>query len=130
MKEAVSCEGAMAELPFVGRKRELYRVNCFLAEEGVETESAKSVGCMAVSGENGSGKTAFLEQGVRLAAGNGMLVLKSSCYKQGEEFYLSPWNDIFQELYQLVAKDGEAKEEGKAGGESRRRSLKGTSPAS
>ncbi|CCY82193.1 dNA-binding transcriptional activator of the SARP family [Clostridium sp. CAG:149] len=124
MKEAVSCEGAMAELPFVGRKRELYRVNSFLAEEGGETDAAGPVGCLAVSGENGSGKTAFLEQGARLAAGNGMLVLKSSCYKQGEEFYLSPWNDIFQELYQLVAKDGEAKEEGEAGGESRREELK------
>ncbi len=120
MKEAVSSEGAMAELPFVGRKRELYRVNSFLAEEGGETDAAESAGCLAVSGENGSGKTAFLEQGARLAAGNGMLVLKSACYKQGEEFYLSPWNDIFQELYQLVAKDREAKGGKKADGESRR----------
>ena len=120
MKEAVSSEGAMAELPFVGRKRELYRVNSFLAEEGGETDAAGSAGCLAVSGENGSGKTAFLEQGARLAAGNGMLVLKSTCYKQGEEFYLSPWNDIFQELYQLVAKDREAKGGKKADGESRR----------
>lgn len=120
MKEAVSSEGAMAELPFVGRKRELYRVNSFLAEEGGETDAAGSAGCLAVSGENGSGKTAFLEQGARLAAGNGMLVLKSACYKQGEEFYLSPWNDIFQELYQLVAKDREAKGGKKADGESRR----------
>ena len=90
MKEAVSCEGAMAELPFVGRKRELYRVNSFLAEEGGETDAAGPVGCLAVSGENGSGKTAFLEQGARLAAGNGMIVLKSSCYKQGGRILSEP----------------------------------------
>ena len=53
---------------------------------------------LGIVGESGSGKTAFLEQGIRLASGDGFTVLKTACYKQGEEFYLSPWNDIFQEI--------------------------------
>ena len=35
-------------------------------------------------------------------------MLKTACYKQGEEFYLSPWNDIFQELYQLSERENQA----------------------
>lgn len=99
MKETVRAGGAMAGLPFVGRTRELYRLSGFLAE------GEDSASCIAVNGENGSGKTALLEQGAMLAAGNGFLVLKAACYKQGEEFYLSPWNDIFQEMYQLLERE-------------------------
>lgn len=105
MKEAVREGGAAAEFPFVGRKRELYHISCFL--DGREKACGS---CIAVAGENGSGKTALLEQGVRLAAGNGMTVLRTACYKQGEEFYLSPWEDIFQEAYQLLEREEEGKE--------------------
>lgn len=99
MKETVRAGGAMAGFPFVGRTRELYRLSGFLAE------GEAGASCIAVNGENGSGKTALLEQGAMLAAGNGFLVLKAACYKQGEEFYLSPWNDIFQEMYQLLERE-------------------------
>ena len=99
MKETVQAGEAGLKPAFVGRKKELYRLSGFLGgRDGAES-------AMAVCGESGSGKTAFLEQGIRLAAGDGFTVLKTACYKQGEEFYLSPWNDIFQELYQLSERE-------------------------
>lgn len=101
MKETVQSGEAGLKLSFVGRKKELYRLSGFLGgRDGGES-------AMAVCGESGSGKTAFLEQGIRLASGNGFTVLKTACYKQGEEFYLSPWNDIFQELYQLSERENQ-----------------------
>ncbi len=102
MKETVQAGEAGLTLSFVGRKRELYQLSGFLSGR----EGAESV--LAVCGESGSGKTAFLEQGIRLASGDGFTVLKTACYKQGEEFYLSPWNDIFQELYQLSERENQA----------------------
>ena len=99
MKETVQAGEAGLKPAFVGRKKELYRLSGFLGgRDGAES-------AIAVCGESGSGKTAFLEQGIRLAAGDGFTVLKTACYKQGEEFYLSPWNDIFQELYQLSERE-------------------------
>lgn len=104
MKENVQTGEAGLKLSFVGRKKELYQLSGFLeGRDGAES-------AMAVCGESGSGKTAFLEQGIRLAAGDGFTVLKTACYKQGEEFYLSPWNDIFQELYQLSERENQEKE--------------------
>lgn len=99
MKETVQSGEGGLKLSFVGRKKELYQLSGFLGgRDGGES-------AMAVCGESGSGKTAFLEQGIRLASGDGFAVLKTACYKQGEEFYLSPWNDIFQELYQLSERE-------------------------
>ncbi len=83
---------------YIGREKELLEVSAFLqAEKG----KAKSVAL--VEGEEGCGKTGFLKACRKLAEGNGMLALHAICYRQGAEFFLSPFSDIFEELRQLAA---------------------------
>ena len=62
--------------------------------------------CLVVVGEEGVGKTAFLENSLRLAASRQMVTLKSSCYRQGTDFFLNPWSDILQELRQIQENGG------------------------
>lgn len=95
VKEHVKTEGASMEQPFVGRKKELYEISGFL-----ERSIGKAVSCAIIKGEDGGGKTAFLECGMKLAAGRQMITLSTLCYRQGVDFFLNPWNDIFQELKQ------------------------------
>lgn len=97
VKEHVKTEGASGEQPFVGRKKELYQISGFL-----ERSVGGKVSCAAIEGEEGVGKTSFLECGLKLASGKQMLPLYAVCYRQGAEFFLNPWNDIFQELEQYV----------------------------
>lgn len=97
VKEQVKTEGAPEEQPFVGRKKELYEISGFL-----EHSLGERVNCMAIEGEDGVGKTAFLECGLKLASGRQMITLYAVCYRQGADFFLSPWQDIFQELKQLI----------------------------
>lgn len=95
VKEHVKTEGASMEQPFVGRKKELYEISGFL-----ERSIGKDIRSAMIKGEEGGGKTAFLECGLKLAAGRQMVALPAVCYRQGAEFFLSPWNDIFLELKQ------------------------------
>lgn len=97
VKEHVKTEGASGEQPFVGRKKELYQISGFL-----ERSVGEKVSCAAIEGEEGVGKTSFLECGLKLASGKQMLTLYAVCYRQGAEFFLNPWNDIFQELEQYA----------------------------
>lgn len=97
VKEHVKTEGASGEQPFVGRKKELYRISGFL-----EHSVGSKVSCAAIEGEEGVGKTSFLECGLKLASGKQMTTFYAVCYRQGAEFFLNPWNDIFQELEQYV----------------------------
>lgn len=97
VKEQVKTEGDPGDQPFIGRKKELYELSGFL-----ERSIGEKISCAAIEGEDGAGKTSFLECGLKLAAGRQMITLYAVCYRQGSEFFLSPWNDIFQELKQLV----------------------------
>lgn len=97
VKEHVKTEGASMEQPFIGRKKELYELSGFL-----EQAPGNKVGCVIIKGEDGGGKTSFLDCGLKLASGRQMIVLSAVCYRQGADFFLSPWNDVFQELKQCV----------------------------
>lgn len=97
VKEHMQTEGGPVELPFIGRKKELYELSGFL-----EGAAGERVNCIAVEGEEGVGKSSFIECGLKLAAGKQMICLYSVCYRQGVDFFLSPWIDIFQEMKQHV----------------------------
>lgn len=97
VKEHVRTEGASLEQPFIGRKKELYEISGFL-----ERSLGAKISCMLIKGEEGGGKTALLECGLKLAVGRQMIGLSAVCYRQGADFFLSPWNDIFQELKQCI----------------------------
>lgn len=97
VKEHVKTEGVSVDLPFIGRKKELYEISGFL-----ERTAGEKVGCLAVEGEEGVGKTSFLECGLKLALGKQMITLYAVCYRQGADFFLNPWNDIFQEVRQCI----------------------------
>ena len=101
VKEHMKAVGGPADLPFVGRKKELFSVSEFL-----EWDPSDPVNCLVVVGEEGVGKTAFLENSLRLAASRQMVTLKSSCYRQGTDFFLNPWSDILQELRQIQENGG------------------------
>ena len=101
VKEHMKAVGGPADLPFVGRKKELFSVSEFL-----EWDPSDPVNCLVVVGEEGVGKTAFLENSLRLAASRQMVTLKSSCYRQGTDFFLNPWSDILQELRQIQENRG------------------------
>ena len=81
---------------YIGREKELLEISGFL-----QAGSTKSVAL--IEGEEGCGKTGFLDACRKLAEGNGMLALHAICYRQGAEFFLSPFGDIFEELRQLAA---------------------------
>ncbi|MEG1144117.1 MAG: tetratricopeptide repeat protein [Clostridium sp.] len=97
VKEHVKTEGASMEQPFIGRKKELYEISGFL-----EHALGKRVNCVIIKGEEGAGKTSLMECGLKLAAGHQMIALPAVCYRQGADFFLSPWNDVFQELKQCI----------------------------
>ena len=83
---------------YIGREKELLEISAFFQAEG---EALKSVAL--IEGEEGCGKTGFLDACRRLGEGNGMLALHAICYRQGAEFFLSPFSDIFEELRQFAA---------------------------
>lgn len=97
VKEQVKTGSVSMEQPFIGRKKELYELSGFL-----EAPAGNSASCALIKGEDGGGKTAFLECGLKLAAGRQIIGLSAVCYKQGQDFFLSPWNDIFQEIKQCI----------------------------
>ena len=88
-----------------GRKAGLHRQRKGTARDQrffqAEGEALKSVAL--IEGEEGCGKTGFLDACRRLGEGNGMLALHAICYRQGAEFFLSPFSDIFEELRQFAA---------------------------
>lgn len=97
VKEHVKTEGVSVDLPFIGRKKELYEISGFL-----ERTTGERTGCLTIEGEEGVGKTSLLECGLKLASGKQMISLYAVCYRQGADFFLNPWNDIFQEIRQCI----------------------------
>ena len=98
MKERVPSVGnGIAEVDYVGRERELFQVSGILAQE-----NGDRMNFIAVEGEEGVGKSRFLDCCRRISAGTKMISLVAVCYRQGAEFFLSPWNDIFQDVRQLA----------------------------
>ncbi len=99
MKERVPTApgGGMQDIDFVGREKELFEVSGVLGQE-----DGDRMNFIAVEGEEGVGKSSFLSCCRRLAAGEKMISLSAVCYRQGADFFLSPWNDIFQDIRQLA----------------------------
>ncbi|MBO5564274.1 MAG: tetratricopeptide repeat protein [Lachnospiraceae bacterium] len=95
MKEHSPADSALQDLPFFGRKKELFHVSGFL-----DQDEKDRMNCLAIEGREGVGKTTFLEHALHLAEGKGMLVLQAVCYAQGMDFFLNPWRDIFREISQ------------------------------
>lgn len=101
MKEYRKTGSGPAELPFVGRTRELFLFG------GLLERNSENPACgMLIVGEEGVGKTTLLENGLKLAAARKLSVLRASCYRRSEEFLLNSWGDILQELRQLGESGG------------------------
>ena len=58
--------------------------------------------CVAISGEDGVGKSALLDKAKQMVRGYQMIPLYAACYREESEFFLRPWNDIFWEVEQCV----------------------------
>ena len=105
VKEHVRTENTPLDLPFIGRKKELYELSGFL-----DRSMGQKISCLLVGGEEGVGKSALLECGRKMAAGKKMITLYTVCYRQGVDFFLNPWDDIFQEIKQGMENGGFGRE--------------------
>ncbi|PNH20845.1 histidine kinase [Lachnospiraceae bacterium] len=98
MKEHVPAAGTViADTPFIGREQELFTIS-----EMLNREDGDKMNLALAEAEEGVGKTAFLACCRRLAKGMKMLTLGAVCYRQGADFFLSPWNDIVRDIQQRV----------------------------
>ena len=95
MKEHMPAEGRMEESFFFGRKKELFEISGLLDKAGDDR-----MNCLVAEGDEGTGKTAFLRCAMRLASGKQLVPVYAVCYRQGAEFFLTPWADILQEVFQ------------------------------
>ncbi|MBR0172628.1 MAG: tetratricopeptide repeat protein [Lachnospiraceae bacterium] len=103
MKENAPGEAHTQEKPFFGRKKELFEVSGLL-----DQAAGDRMNCIAVEGQEGAGKTAFLEVCGKLASGRNYITFTASCYRQGEDFFLMPWRDIFLEIRRHLESNEEA----------------------
>lgn len=101
VKEHLKTINGPAEFPFIGRQKELFAFSEFL-----EWNPENPANCMLIIGEEGVGKTAFLDNGLKLASSGQLLKLRSACYRQGADFFLNPWSDVLLELRQLKENGG------------------------
>lgn len=82
---------------FFGRNEELYTLTESIYHFINEDDQAVSY---IIEGESGVGKTSLLEQAMRIAAHDRLLILHTSCYKDESDFFLRPFRDIFREILQ------------------------------
>lgn len=82
---------------FFGRNEELYALTesiyHFIHGDG------QSINYI-IQGESGVGKTALLEKAARIAVHDGLLILRTSCYRDESDFFLRPFRDVFREILQ------------------------------
>lgn len=98
MKEQVGSTDASPQEPaFFVRKKELYEISRFL-----EARPDRKERCLVISGEEGVGKSALLQKGIRLAQGNSYMIFYAPCYRQEDVFFLRPWLDILRTLQQYI----------------------------
>lgn len=96
VKGNVSQTGESWNVSFVGRTEEIY-----LISQCVNGSLPSGIPqCVAIAGEEGVGKTALLNKAVQMLKGYQRLTLQANCYREEQEFYLRPWNDIFWEMEQ------------------------------
>ena len=98
VKGTVAQSGESWNMSFVGRAEEIYEIS-----QCVNTPGPSGVPqCVAISGEEGVGKTALLNKAVQMLKGYQSLTLQAKCYREEKGFYLRPWNDIFWEMEQCA----------------------------
>lgn len=98
VKGNVAPSGEKWKISFVGRSDEIYEISQCLTE----SEKGRKSQCVAITGEEGTGKTALLDKAEQLAKGFRMISLRASCYRDEKDFFLRPWNDIFWEIEQCI----------------------------
>ena len=98
VKGNTTVESAAWNAPFLGRTAEIYQVS----ECIVGTGKSRHPQCVAISGEDGVGKSALLDKAKQMVRGYQMIPLYAACYREESEFFLRPWNDIFWEVEQCV----------------------------
>ena len=99
MKEHVASGTGRVTAEFFGRERELFEISGMM-----DSEDGSPMNVAVIEGEEGVGKSTFLEYCRKMAEGKRMLPLSALCYRQGADFFLSPWNDIMQEISQQMDK--------------------------
>ena len=96
VKGNTSADSAAWSIPFVGRTAEIYQISECLAGTGKCSQPQ----CVAISGEDGVGKSALLDKTKQMIRGYQMTPLYAACYKEEKEFFLRAWSDIFWEVDQ------------------------------
>lgn len=98
VKGNMSVENESWNLPFTGRTEEIFYISECIAGVG-KWECPQ---CIAISGEEGVGKSALLDKVKQMVRGYQMIPLNAACYRDEADFFLRPWNDIFWEIEQCV----------------------------
>lgn len=87
-------------LYFYGRYNELFSIN-----ENVNNFINNSGTSLIITGEAGIGKTSLVNKLEQSLPNDKLYVLKSSCYKAEENFFLKSWYSIFSSISQLLIKE-------------------------
>lgn len=98
VKGNVAADNSSWNLPFTGRAEEIYHISECMAGSGKWAHPQ----CVAISGDEGVGKSALLEKAKQMVKGSQMLTLHAACYSDETDFFLRPWNDIFGEIEQCI----------------------------
>ncbi|MBS3995009.1 MAG: AAA family ATPase [Alkaliphilus sp.] len=83
---------------FYGRNQELLKMKQNY-DNFIDDYASKS---MLIVGEAGIGKTRLKDQFIHKLSKDNVFLLESNCYQAEEEFFLKPWNDIFEKLYEII----------------------------
>ena len=86
---------------FYGRGRELVKMNQ-LYGNFINGKSSKA---LLIVGEAGIGKTKLKDHFLEAVKQDHIFLLESNCYQAEEEYFLKPWNDIFEKLSEFVEKE-------------------------
>ena len=97
-----SSEKSVAEDFFYGRRQELLKIN-HTYKGFINGKMSRS---LLVLGEAGVGKTKLKDNFLRVIKQDPVYLLESQCYQAEEEFFLKPWNDIFEKLGEIIKKEG------------------------
>ncbi|HWR62660.1 MAG TPA: AAA family ATPase [Clostridia bacterium] len=87
---------------FYGRSRELD----IMGEQFESFIAQKDYKSILISGEAGIGKTRLKDHFFESVAGEGLYVIKSSCYQAEEDYPLKPWNQVFSALAEIIKNEG------------------------
>ncbi len=86
---------------FYDRRQELSKMKLFY-DKFMENKLSKSI---VILGEAGIGKTKLKDYFLRNIKEKNVCILESSCYQAEEEYYLKPWNSVFERLAEIIYKD-------------------------